>query len=135
MSCLRLTDKQTDEQWMHQALKQGESVKGQTGENPHVGCVIVKDNTLIASGATQPPGKAHAEVHAIENAHSYHHCLQGSVFYCTLEPCCFLAEPHLAHKRSFRSSPNVSSLPYLTPTQKSKVTESKYSKMQELTSQ
>ena len=78
----------TDEKWMRYALEQGENVKGITGNNPHVGCVIVHHNQLLASGATQPPGQHHAEVHAINNALAQSHTLAGSTFYCTLEPCC-----------------------------------------------
>ena len=35
---------------------------GKTKSNPSVGCVIVKDNSVIASGLTQLNGRPHAEL-------------------------------------------------------------------------
>ena len=41
---------------MLQALELGESVKGTTGDNPWVGCLIVKDGLILGQGATHPRG-------------------------------------------------------------------------------
>ena len=51
---------------MLQALELGESVKGTTGDNPWVGCLIVKDGLILGQGATHPPGGLHAEAAALE---------------------------------------------------------------------
>lgn len=55
--------------------------------NPPVGCVLVQDGKVIASGYTQAPGHHHAEASAIQS-------LQGSLSnvtaYVTLEPCSFI---------------------------------------------
>ena len=53
---------------MLQALELGESVKGTTGDNPWVGCLIVKDGIILAQGATHPPGGLHAEAAALQEA-------------------------------------------------------------------
>lgn len=59
--------------------------KGYTSPNPLVGCVIVKDNKIIATGFHRQAGMAHAELDAIQNAKE---SLQGATLYCNLEPCC-----------------------------------------------
>lgn len=73
---------------MQQALAAARQSLYITSPNPRVGCVIVHHNQIIARGATQMAGGAHAEVMAIRQAQS-----QGftawdeAVFYVTLEPC------------------------------------------------
>ena len=62
---------------MLQALKLGESVKGTTGDNPWVGCLIVKDGKVLGQGATQPPGGLHAEAAALQEAQKLKHSLEG----------------------------------------------------------
>ena len=51
-----------------------------------VGCVIVKNNTIIAEGYTSPYGGNHAEVNAI-NALKDKSILRKATLYVTLEPC------------------------------------------------
>ncbi|WP_420476473.1 bifunctional diaminohydroxyphosphoribosylaminopyrimidine deaminase/5-amino-6-(5-phosphoribosylamino)uracil reductase RibD [Noviherbaspirillum sp. ST9] len=58
-----------------------------TTPNPRVGCVIVKDGTVIGAGNTQPPGQAHAEVQAMNDALDRGYDLRGATVYVTLEPC------------------------------------------------
>ena len=48
--------------FMMRALKLGEKVKNETGDNPWVGCVIVKDDFVIGEGYTHPIGGPHAEM-------------------------------------------------------------------------
>ncbi len=55
-----------------------------TRANPRVGCVIVKDNQIIAEGWHRKPGLNHAEINAIENAQEE---VTGATAYVTLEPC------------------------------------------------
>ena len=57
-----------DEHWMRQAIQIGETVRGKTGDNPHVGCVLVEKNQLLVKGWTHPPRQHHAEAHAIHQA-------------------------------------------------------------------
>ena len=69
---------------MARALKLARKGLYITKPNPAVGCVITKDNKILAEGWTQKAGKAHAEAHAIYQASSN---LKGSTVYVTLEPC------------------------------------------------
>jgi pyrimidine deaminase RibD-like protein len=48
-------------EYMRRALALAESVLGTTSPNPSVGCVIVRDDRVIAEGATRPPGGLHAD--------------------------------------------------------------------------
>lgn len=56
-----------------------------TDPNPRVGCVMVKNDRVIAEGWHQIAGGPHAEVHAIDQATDD---LTGASCYVTLEPCC-----------------------------------------------
>ena len=75
---------QKDERWMRYALQLGRRNLGQTWPNPSVGCVIVKNNRLIATGCTQAHGRPHAEVVALKKAGD---AAKGAIAYITLEPC------------------------------------------------
>ncbi len=55
-----------------------------TGENPSVGCVLVKDNNIIAAATTAIGGSPHAETQALAFAGSN---AAGATAYVTLEPC------------------------------------------------
>ena len=79
----------TDQDYMLQALELGESVKGTTGDNPWVGCLIVKDGKVLGQGATHPPGGLHAEAAALQEAQKSKQSLNGATLYCTVEPCSF----------------------------------------------
>ncbi|TEA79357.1 bifunctional diaminohydroxyphosphoribosylaminopyrimidine deaminase/5-amino-6-(5-phosphoribosylamino)uracil reductase RibD [Allopusillimonas ginsengisoli] len=72
---------------MRRALALAESVLYITDPNPRVGCVIVRDGQLIASGATQPAGGPHAEVMALRQAAAQGVDIAGATVYVTLEPC------------------------------------------------
>ncbi len=74
---------------MRLALDAGRSVQGRTGDNPPVGCVIVQDGRVVATGATQPPGGSHAEVMAVRAAEATGLEVAGADVYVTLEPCTF----------------------------------------------
>ncbi|HFC12535.1 MAG TPA: riboflavin-specific deaminase [Anaerolineae bacterium] len=54
--------------------------------NPPVGCVLVKDGQVVASGYTQKVGEHHAEVMALAN---YAGSLEEVSAFVTLEPCAF----------------------------------------------
>ena len=70
--------------YMDQALSLAKINQGLTGENPSVGCVLVKKDHIISSGVTGINGRPHAEVNAINNSKEK---VNGSTLYVTLEPC------------------------------------------------
>ena len=63
-----------------------------TKPNPMVGCVIVKDNEVIAEGYHMKYGSNHAEINALEDLNKNNNISQAEfrqlTLYCTLEPCC-----------------------------------------------
>jgi diaminohydroxyphosphoribosylaminopyrimidine deaminase/5-amino-6-(5-phosphoribosylamino)uracil reductase len=69
---------------MQTALSLAERGVGQTGNNPSVGCVIVKDGIVVGRGWTQPGGRPHAEAMALAAAGE---AARGAAIYVTLEPC------------------------------------------------
>ncbi|WP_265031513.1 bifunctional diaminohydroxyphosphoribosylaminopyrimidine deaminase/5-amino-6-(5-phosphoribosylamino)uracil reductase RibD [Wolbachia endosymbiont (group A) of Tiphia femorata] len=75
----------TGDHFMSIALRLAEKNLGNVAPNPAVGCVIVKDGTIISEGYTGIGGRPHAEVVALQNAKDSTH---GATIYITLEPCC-----------------------------------------------
>ena len=69
---------------MNLALKQAHINLGNTKENPSVGCVIVKNGSLVSAGHTSHDGRPHAESNAINFSKVN---LTGSTIYVTMEPC------------------------------------------------
>ena len=69
---------------MKLAINLARSRKGLTGDNPSVGCLIVKNDKIISIGQTGFNGRPHAENNAINNSLEN---LSGSKMYVTLEPC------------------------------------------------
>lgn len=59
---------------------------GHVSPNPLVGCVIVKDGTIVGEGYHMKYGESHAEVNAI-NSVKDKSLLEGAEIYVTLEPC------------------------------------------------
>lgn len=72
-----------DQLYMARALKLAKRAVYTTDPNPAVGCVLVKDNRVIAEGWTQRAGQAHAEVHALSKTQE----ANGATAYVSLEPC------------------------------------------------
>ncbi|MCQ8117803.1 bifunctional diaminohydroxyphosphoribosylaminopyrimidine deaminase/5-amino-6-(5-phosphoribosylamino)uracil reductase RibD [Methylomonas rosea] len=72
-----------DAAYMARAVKLAENGRYTTDPNPHVGCVLVKDDKVIAEGWTQRAGFAHAEVDALAKTDN----ARGATAYVTLEPC------------------------------------------------
>ena len=73
-----------EKNYMRLALDLARARKGLTGDNPSVGCVIVKKNQIISIGQTGYNGRPHAETNAINNAFQR---ISGSEMYVSLEPC------------------------------------------------
>jgi len=71
------------EYWMAEALRQARRGMYSTPPNPRVGCVIVADEVLLASGWHGYTGGPHAEVNALQAAA----IPPGADVYVTLEPC------------------------------------------------
>ena len=75
---------------MQLAIAQAELARGQTGDNPWVGCVIVDaSGQVLGLGYTRGPGEHHAEISAAEDAAARGHSIRGAILYSTLEPCSF----------------------------------------------
>ena len=53
---------------MKLAINLARARKGLTGENPSVGCLIVKNDRIISIGQTGFNGRPHAERNAINNS-------------------------------------------------------------------
>ena len=71
--------------FMEQAFLEAYRAKGTTGKNPNVGCVLVKNNFIIARARTSPGGRPHAEENLISRMTKAE--LEGSSLFVTLEPC------------------------------------------------
>ena len=69
---------------MQKALQVSYKRIGKVSPNPPVGCVIVKEDKVVGRGWTQPGGRPHAEVMALQQAGQK---AEGATAYCTLEPC------------------------------------------------
>ena len=77
--------KNRDSYWMGLALELASRGRGHVEPNPMVGCVIVDNNELIASGYHGVFGGPHAEVEAMSKCDPKRIC--QSTLYVTLEPC------------------------------------------------
>ena len=71
--------------YMDRALLLARLALVHSSPNPAVGAVIVKDDVIVGEGYTQPPGSAHAEIVALQQAGEK---AKGATMYVTLEPCC-----------------------------------------------
>jgi len=73
-----------DADFMSEALIEGRKASCWAKPNPHVGCIVVRDDQIIARGFTQPAGGNHAEIMALAACADP----RGATVYVTLEPCC-----------------------------------------------
>ena len=69
---------------MQKALALSWAQKGRTGENPAVGCVIVKDGKIVGQGVTSDGGRPHGETNALQVAGGQ---AKDASAYVVLEPC------------------------------------------------
>ncbi len=79
-----MTISEPDAAFMRRAIALAAANVGLTGENPSVGCVLVKDGAVIGEAATAAGGRPHAEEQALAAAGA---AARGSTAYVTLEPC------------------------------------------------
>lgn len=77
-----------DQRFMAAAIRLARRNEGQTGDNPSVACVIVREENgnkiIVGSGVTAIGGRPHAEPIALAEAGEL---AKGTTAYVTLEPC------------------------------------------------
>lgn len=73
-----------DRAMMQRALALAQGALGKVAPNPAVGCVIVKDDAVIAEAATGAGGRPHAEEAALAQLGGR---ADGATAFVTLEPC------------------------------------------------
>ncbi len=73
-----------DYQYMARALRLARRGLYTTDPNPRVGCVIVRDGTIVGEGWHERAGELHAEIHALRAAGER---ARGATVHVTLEPC------------------------------------------------
>lgn len=73
-----------DQHFLQHAVRLGARGLGRTWPNPSVGCVLVKDDQVIATATTADTGRPHAEALALTDAGAMAH---GATAYVSLEPC------------------------------------------------
>lgn len=76
----------THSDWMRLALSLAQEGEFKTGNNPKVGCVIVKNDRIVGMGAHREFGGTHAEINALHSVNSTENLI-GATWYVTLEPC------------------------------------------------
>ncbi len=74
----------TDEHWMRRAIELAAGQVTRTGDNPSVGCVVVRDGVVVGEGVTGDGGRPHGEEAALLSAGEQ---ARGATAYVTLEPC------------------------------------------------
>ena len=90
--------------FMKLAMAQASKNLGNTNENPSVGCVITKNNSVISSGCTGLKGRPHAEINAINFSKI---SLKNSDLYVTLEPCSHYGKTPPCTKNIIKSGTNI----------------------------
>jgi pyrimidine deaminase RibD-like protein len=72
--------------FMREAIVEGRKALPACRPNPPVGCVLVRNDAIIARGYTQPPYQPHAEPFALAQVEGD---LTDVTAFVTLEPCAF----------------------------------------------
>jgi len=78
-----MSSAQPHQYWMAAALREARKGLYSTPPNPRVGCVVVREEKILASGWHEYTGGPHAEINALESAQ----LPPGTSVYVTLEPC------------------------------------------------
>jgi diaminohydroxyphosphoribosylaminopyrimidine deaminase / 5-amino-6-(5-phosphoribosylamino)uracil reductase len=76
-----------DEVFMQRALRLAADTAALASPNPHVGCVLVRDDNIFAEGAHIYDQRDHAEIVALKQAAERGISPKGATAYVTLEPC------------------------------------------------
>ena len=92
-----------DKNYMKIAINLARARKGLTGDNPSVGCIIVKNNRIISIGQTGLNGRPHAETNAINDSFEN---VAGCKMYVTLEPCTHYGQTPPCTKNIIKSGIN-----------------------------
>ncbi|MBE8190410.1 MAG: bifunctional diaminohydroxyphosphoribosylaminopyrimidine deaminase/5-amino-6-(5-phosphoribosylamino)uracil reductase RibD [Candidatus Thioglobus sp.] len=87
---------------MATALKLASKGRFAVGSNPMVGCVIVRDEQIIAKAYHQKFGQNHAEINALE---SIDFNAKNATIYTTLEPCSHQGKTPSCAAEIIRSKP------------------------------
>ncbi|HUM93197.1 MAG TPA: bifunctional diaminohydroxyphosphoribosylaminopyrimidine deaminase/5-amino-6-(5-phosphoribosylamino)uracil reductase RibD [Candidatus Competibacter sp.] len=74
-----------DHRFMARALTLARRGLYSTDPNPRVGCVLVREGTIVGEGWHRRAGEPHAEANALDAAGAR---ARGATAYVTLEPCC-----------------------------------------------
>lgn len=74
----------SDEAFMRRALALADRGRYGVSPNPMVGCVVVRDGTVLGEGWHRQAGEPHAEIEALRAAGE----VRGATMFVTLEPCC-----------------------------------------------
>lgn len=82
---MRQEREKSPESYMRQVLEFAKQGEGRVSPNPMVGCVVVKDGNVVATGYHEQYGGFHAERNALLNCKED---LEGAELYVNLEPCC-----------------------------------------------
>lgn len=72
---------------MGRAIALAAGVRSITSPNPWVGALLVTSDGSVFEGATEPPGRRHAEIVALDAARAAGVLLESATMYTTLEPC------------------------------------------------
>lgn len=75
----------SDETYIKKCIELAKKGKGFVSPNPLVGCVIVRDEKIIAEGYHQKFGYKHAEIDALDKIAGK---AKSATLYVNLEPCC-----------------------------------------------
>jgi diaminohydroxyphosphoribosylaminopyrimidine deaminase / 5-amino-6-(5-phosphoribosylamino)uracil reductase len=73
-----------DHEYMSRAISLAQKGRYTTMPNPRVGCVIVRDGSIVGEGWHRRAGEGHAEINALADAGEQ---ALGATAYVTLEPC------------------------------------------------
>lgn len=76
-----------DKVWMAHAIELAKQGLYTAKPNPAVGCVLVKDGKLLATGAHLKAGQGHAEANALASLQEQGGDAKGATAFVTLEPC------------------------------------------------
>lgn len=76
-----------DRQHMRAAIRAAGGARLHASPNPWVGCLVVCADGQRFSGATEPPGRRHAERVALDAVAAAGASAAGATVYTTLEPC------------------------------------------------